>query len=371
MNNNTILSWDDTDYKAIYTRQIKVNPIYWNDEVNAWVVYSYAFCKAILLNDDAQIPGVLIDGALNDKAKILIKNLARLSNNQQHDNARQAAMVLFESMRSVSVAEVLSTLLSNQKTENEFDWVAAVAKKLPVLIILKGLGFEADDRAFVTENIASLVKIMSPVKTNNDIIIINNVVSEFYSIAERHIKSAKFPAGFSNTTDLFVCNLIGLFIQSYDAGRGLLTNALVSMVNHHQMQKLDLDDIRKNVAETLRLDPPVHSTRRVAVKDIFIGNKTIRSGDAISIIMAAANLDGAVFSDPPVYNIERINNDQNLTFGLGGHNCIAKYFSTDLAMQTCNYLVNNYSTINIVQKDFNYEPQLNVRLVKTLIISLI
>ncbi|MDB4902376.1 MAG: Cytochrome [Mucilaginibacter sp.] len=368
MNSNTILNWDNTDHKEIYIRQLNNNPLYWNEDLNCWVTYSYNFCKAILLNNDAQIPGLALenDSLLNDKAKLLIKKLTRLSNNEQHHDARQAALLIYQNMKPLSVSKLLENLLSKVNT-NEFDWVATVCKQLPVLVILKGLGFDDDDCAFVTDNISSLVKIMSPNKTESVAIAINRVVNEFYAISEKYIHSVNKDE--EEVTELFVCNLIGLFIQCYDAGRGILTNTLLNLVHYHN-QKPHLADIKKMVIETLRFDPPVHSTRRIAVKDILINGQHIKTGQSILIVMAAANLDQSIFKDPELHNPARNNNDQHLTFGIGAHNCLAKHLTIDMAAETCSFLSEKYGRISIPHQELKYEPQLNVRLIKELMLNL-
>jgi cytochrome P450 len=367
MNSNTILNWDNSDHKEIYRRQLKNNPLYWNEDLNSWVTYSYNFCKAILLNNDAQIPGPVIesDSLLNDKAKLLMKKLTRLSNDEQHLDARRAALMIYQSMKPISISGLLESLLSNVKT-NEFDWVATVCKQLPVLIILKGLGFADEDCAFVTEHISFLVKIMSPNKTESDVIAINRVVNEFYAISEKYLHSVNK----DEVTELFICNLIGLFIQCYDAGRGILTDTLLNLVNYHHNQKPHLADIKKMVIETLRFDPSVHNTRRIAVNDILIGDQIIKAGQSILIVIAAANLDLCVFKEPDLYDPERNNNDQHLTFGIGAHNCLAKHLTIDMAAETCSFLSEKYRRISIPEQELKYEPKLNVRLIKELMLNL-
>jgi cytochrome P450 len=370
MKNNTILNWDNTDHKEIYIRQLKDNPLYWNTDLNSWVTYSYDFCKSILLNTDAYIPEPVIenDSLLNDKAKLLIKKMARLADGQQHHDSRQAALMIYQNMKPVSVSKLLESLLSGVKNTAEFDWIVEVGKRLPVLVILKGLGFNDNDCEFVTRHISLLVKIMSPNKTENDVIAINGVVNEFYAISEKYIHSINKDK--DEVIEIFVCNLIGLFIQCYDAGGGVLTNTLLSLVYYHRNQKPNLTDIKKMVIETLRFDPPVHNTRRVAIKEILIGGQLIKAGQSILIVMAAANLDACIFKEPDLYNPERGNNEQHLTFGIGAHNCLAKYLTIDMAAETCSFLTEKYKHISVLQHELRYEPRLNVRLVKELMINL-
>ena len=88
------------------------------------------------------------------------------------------------------------------------------------------------------------------------------------------------------------------------------------------------------------------------------------------VALAAANLDDAVFADANRFDLTRGNSGQHLTFGTGGHNCLAKYFCIDMAVDVCRFLAENYGQIHILQKEFTYEPQLNVRLVKQLMINI-
>ncbi len=373
--NSTISNWNDTDYRSIYLKQLKEQPLRYDPDLKIWVVYSYEYCKALLMNEDAHVPAPFIDdnGPMNDKLKLLLHKLARISNNKQHLASRGAAMRIYESISKVDVDDVLQQLLSGIAIKNGFDWVGVVGKQLPILVILKGLGFNDDDYAYITANLAMLVRVMLPGKTVEDIEELNPVVSRFYVIVEKYAVTHRLATGEPETDALIICNLIGLFIQCYDAGRGLLCNVLLSLTGHNYKQpanKKDAEFYNKLVAETLRWDPPVHNTRRIASKDICLGNATIKAGETILIVLGAANLDHRVFKDPGQFDLMRSNNDAHLTFGAGGHNCIAKYFSIGLGADTCRFLANNFQSITILQKEFSYEPQLNVRLVKQLLIKL-
>ena len=71
--NNTILDWNGTDYQSIYLRQLKENPVYYDDSLKLWVIYSYAYCKTILQHADALIPKLPVNDILNEKGKLLIE----------------------------------------------------------------------------------------------------------------------------------------------------------------------------------------------------------------------------------------------------------------------------------------------------------
>jgi len=372
--NSTILNWNNADFRSVYLKQLKEQPLCYDPDLKIWVAYSYEYCKALLLSENAHVPTPFIDdnGPMNDKLKLLLNKLARISNGKQHLASRGATMRIYENISKVAVDDLLEQLLLGIDIKNEFDWVAVLGKQLPILVILKGLGFNEEDSAYITANLAMLVRVMLPGKTVEDIEELNPVVSRFYAIAEQYAVTHHLATGEPDTDVLMICNLIGLFIQCYDGGRGLLCNVLLSLAGQDKqpINKKDAEFYNKLVAETLRWDPPVHNTRRIANKDISLGSETIKAGETILIMLAAANLDDRVFKDPGLFDLMRSNNDVHLTFGAGGHNCIAKYFSIGLAVDTCRFLVSNFQNITILQKEFSYEPQLNVRLVKQLLVKL-
>lgn len=75
------------------------------------------------------------------------------------------------------------------------------------------------------------------------------------------------------------------------------------------------------VEETLRLCAPVHIFQRWALEDVEIDGVTLKRGDKVSLILAAANLDPAKFTDPLTFKPDR-SEGANLSFGAGIHFCI-------------------------------------------------
>ena len=77
----------------------------------------------------------------------------------------------------------------------------------------------------------------------------------------------------------------------------------------------------RTVEETLRICAPVHIFERFALEDVEIDGISLRRGDKVALILAAANLDPTKFSEPLTFKPER-NEAPNLSFGAGIHFCI-------------------------------------------------
>jgi cytochrome P450 len=75
------------------------------------------------------------------------------------------------------------------------------------------------------------------------------------------------------------------------------------------------------VEETLRICAPVHIFQRWALEPVEIDGISFKRGDKVSLILAAANLDPAKFTDPLTFTPGR-NEAPNLSFGAGIHFCI-------------------------------------------------
>ncbi|WP_166921776.1 cytochrome P450 [Flavobacterium poyangense] len=368
-----------------YQKMIEDHPVYWDETNKIWAVYSYAACLELLNNTDAHIPGFPPNDKLNKHARLILKNLARLTNGVEHEIAKETAVILFSYLKTIGINTILEELLSGRSIQNEINWVDLVCKKLPVLTILKGFDLNKKDSDLICKKIAQLVKIMQPTKTDETVEEINTVAEEIYSITGKHLATlpfydtliAKIAVAYSispsEIISICVSNLIGLCIQSYDAGRGLLSNSLLQVLSKENSPQHEADKIwiQKMVLETVRFDPPIHNTRRIASKDIPLNKINIKKNDSLLIVLAAANRDSNQFTNAMNFDIERNNNHDHLTFGAGGHMCLAKHFSITIATETLYYIFDNYKNISLLTNKIEYEPMSNARLPKAIWISLL
>jgi len=381
MTSTLFLQSDSEDPFSLYKTMLENHPIYWDELNQIWAIYSYEDCISILKNPKAQIPAINQNNAqkLNNYALEILNNLTRLSNGKQHEISKEIAMLLFSKMKSVDINKIISQLIENNLVENEIDWVHSICKKLPVLVVLKSFDFEDNDCDFILSKIESLVKIMLPQKTKEQVKSINEISENIFLIIGKRL-SLYFPESlFSKISEsnalspdeiktISISNLIGLFIQSYDAGRGILSNSLLQILDNETFS--NKTEIQKSVIETLRFDPPIHNTRRIANKDMTIGESLIKKNDSILIVIASANRDSEKFENAIYFDIERNNNNENLTFGIGGHMCLAKHFSIQLATDALWFLFDKYKSINLLENNIEYELMINARLPKKIWISL-
>ncbi|MGJ9422245.1 cytochrome P450 [Aeromicrobium sp. CF3.5] len=76
------------------------------------------------------------------------------------------------------------------------------------------------------------------------------------------------------------------------------------------------------VDEVLRYDPPVLLTGRMASRDTEIAGVTVPRGAMVTTLLAGANRDPEVFTDPERFDVTRENAADHVSFSSGRHYCL-------------------------------------------------
>jgi cytochrome P450 len=121
---------------------------------------------------------------------------------------------------------------------------------------------------------------------------------------------------------VFVC--IMCFVAGNETTKSLIGNGLLALLRHPgQAARLhhNPDSVKHAVDEALRYDSPLQLTKRLATRDVEIGEKCVREGDQVLLCLGAANRDPAVFSRPDDFDITR-STKGHLAFGYGMHGCL-------------------------------------------------
>jgi cytochrome P450 len=119
-------------------------------------------------------------------------------------------------------------------------------------------------------------------------------------------------------------NLSALLIGGNLTTTDLIGNAVrLLLLNPDQLAKLKADPglVASAVEETLRYEPPVDITGRVASHDIEIGGCPVATKQSVMFFLRAANRDPEAFEDPHAFDIAR-KRRPHVAFGGGAHICI-------------------------------------------------
>lgn len=99
-------------------------------------------------------------------------------------------------------------------------------------------------------------------------------------------------AGWDDTHAL-LANLVGLLSQTYEASAGLIGNSVLALRRQPGQARGAAGDAASLVRQVCRDDPPVQNTRRYLARACDIGGASLREGDVILLVLAAAGRDPA------------------------------------------------------------------------------
>jgi hypothetical protein len=116
------------------------------------------------------------------------------------------------------------------------------------------------------------------------------------------------------TTEGMICNALLHVLQETGGGRRLGGG------NHGAFGEMIVE-------ESLRLEPAAAVVDRYAARDVTLGGASIRRGDLVTVSLAGANRDPAVFADPDRFDPRRPNAARHLSFARGPHFCIGAHLA--------------------------------------------
>jgi cytochrome P450 len=111
----------------------------------------------------------------------------------------------------------------------------------------------------------------------------------------------------------------------FDTATTSILNMLLLLDEQPELKEVLLQNPSKYtnaIDETLRLYPPGHVLGRTVMRDVEVGGQLLRKGERVLMLWSAANRDPEKFTNPDMFDIDRPNAGQHLTFSFGGHRCL-------------------------------------------------
>jgi cytochrome P450 len=141
-------------------------------------------------------------------------------------------------------------------------------------------------------------------------------------------EAARAPEGLRE--DEVASNAAVLMFGGIDTTEGMIVNAVRHLLVDPEAVALvrgDADLLQKAIEESIRLEPAAAVVDRYATRDVELGGARIRRGDLVSVSIAGANRDPAVFTDPDRFDVRRANAGLNLAFAQGPHFCLGAHLA--------------------------------------------
>jgi cytochrome P450 PksS len=336
-----------SDPWPVYRAVRESDPVHWCAGAQLWAVMRY---------DDAQT--VLKDARLSRQAYLdaleartgqqpiieMQRHELVFTDNPHHGELRQ---LIGDAINAQAVRDLRAEIdrLVEQKLapllpRGHFDAIGDFLLTLPTAVAAAWLGVPEKDRERITSLIFPLVSGRGVTRDPKTIAASSEAASQLRAYFDDLIRQrrstpesdlisallatqAQAPSLFSDD-DLF-----GLFAAVFAAGHtpgiALLAGTLLDLLQFpDQLARLRADSslLPLAIEEGLRYNCPTQAPNPLAaLEDISIRGKTIRRGEALTVILASANRDPEVFPDPDRFDVGRTPN-RHLAFSAGAHYCL-------------------------------------------------
>ncbi len=224
------------------------------------------------------------------------------------------------------VADLAARLVSGFAAAGRTELRSSFAGPLAVAVVADALGLAGADAATVLAWYAAIVDSVSSVTAGGPPTRAGRAaVDELRAgvartLASGDAHSVLVAAGSGLTEDEVVSNAAVLMFGGIDTTAGMITNLV-----RHLLLGPGLPDpaaLPNAIEESVRLEPAAAVVDRYATRDVRLGDAHIRAGDLVTVSIAGANRDPAVFDDPDRFDPGRANARLNLAFAQGPHFCL-------------------------------------------------
>lgn len=246
---------------------------------------------------------------------------------------------------------------------------------MPVRTVAHLLGFADDALPRVSDWMSDFVDCLSPLSTPAQLaaasVAAEALMARFDDLvhtrpATRGSLLASVQARAPDATSRALqANLVGLLSQTCEATAGLLGNSLVALAREPGLRRkigTRMDLLPSLVAEVARHDPSVQNTRRFVVRSTRVAGIELAPGDAVLLVLAAANRDPALNPAPATFELMRAER-RTLGFGHGPHACPGQALACTIAAAGLEALLEGGADTGALgERGWDYRPSVNARI---------
>jgi cytochrome P450 len=236
------------------------------------------------------------------------------------------------------VERIVDEALDRVAGEATFDLMSAFALPIPIDVIATILGVDPSRLVEFRDWSEGVIQSLNPMRTEaqtEHLIRAGAALGDYMAelMAARRAAPAddlvtdmvELQAQGSPISDSEISiNLSALLVAGNLTTTDLIGNAVRLFLTHpEELAKLRADPslIGAAVEETLRHEPPVDVTARIATRDMEVGGCPVRRSQSMMVSLRGANRDPAAFDEPHRFDITR-KKIPHVAFGGGAHICI-------------------------------------------------
>jgi len=233
---------------------------------------------------------------------------------------------------------IIEAALKRLDNRMEFDLIKELAEPVPVSCIGHILGVPPETLATFRNWLDGIVQTFNPDRSPEDVaalVAASNGLAHY--IRGRFADAKQDPpddlfgdmarlqaAGVPLSDTEITYNIRGLLIAGNVTTTDLIGNAVRLLLTHPgELAKLRTDPTLwpNAVEETLRYEPPVDFTWRIATQAGNLSGCHVAPGAALNVFIRSANRDEAAFPNAHTFDVSRPRAARHLAFGGGAHIC--------------------------------------------------
>ena len=348
------------DYRTLREQ----HPVYWDGDLDAFLVSSYAEANAVLRG-----PGWSSDPNRNsapaarfDRAELgtqALRTTLLMMDPPDHTRLRRLLAPAF-TPRAVDalrprITAVVKAALADLGTAGEVDVIADLGYPIPLAVMCELLDVDIEGAQLLRTETPKLVGMLEFDPDEEAVLAAEEATA---SIAlhllpilgdRRHRPGEDLASQLLRLGDdgdelelgdvLATCIL--LLTAGHETTANLIGNGVLILMEHpDQLHLLQRDPalIKPAIEEILRFECPAKIVGRTNLIDRQLGGHTIRAGQHVLVLLGAANRDPGQFRDPECFDITRTP-APHLAFGAGPHFCLGAALSRAEAQETLRQLL--------------------------------
>ncbi|SOB86012.1 cytochrome P450 [Streptomyces sp. 1331.2] len=331
------------DPYPVYARLRRHAPVHWHEALDCWVLTRYDDCLAVVHDHErfardrrrvgAELPAALESLQTLDPPEQIPLRRLYLAALRRFDAT--ALRQHFGQRLSALLTAPQAALPETTDGAPGFDFVSSVAVPLSLLVSCELLGVPAPDPAGFAEDADAIVLAMdahrapevyrrgAEARARLDRLIGSWLRDPVPGSLLSHVLD---PAAAGDIPEHHIHHTVRVMLMSgYMAMSSCMGNLVAALLSHPTaaQQLRDRRLLRTGVDELLRFDSPVTGTTRFATVDVTVGGRSIRRGDGVLCLYAAANRDPDRFPKPDELVLDRTPND-HFGYSWGTHACIGR-----------------------------------------------
>jgi cytochrome P450 len=326
----------ETDPHPVLRSLRSAGPVGWLDALGGWVVTGRAVAEQVLKDpssftvDDPRFSTAQVVGpsmlSLDGSAHAHHRDAFARDLRPAHTKARLGAVV----------EQKANDLVAAIRPAGRAELRSAVAGPLAVFTMAETLGLGEPDAAVMRQWYDGIVAAVDDITARRAP---TERGAQAFTALRHHVQRALAEdqrsavitsAARRLSLDEVVSNTAVLLFGGIDTTEGMISNLVRHLLLHpDQLTQLrdDPDLLDNAIEESVRLEPAAASVDRYATVDVSLEGAEIRAGDLVTVSLAGANRDPAVFDDPEAFDLHRPNAGRHLSFAHGPHFCIGAHLA--------------------------------------------